>query len=253
MKHVKTLRNKVFEYVKEKYGSDIEYPWMRYPDYAVFRHNDNKKWYGLVMNIPRNRLGLSGEENIDILNIKLDDILYRDLLLKQDGFFPGYHISRGNWISVSLDGTVDFSEISSLIDRSYAVTASTASRQKIRAPKQWIVPANPKYYDIEHAFDYDDVINWKQGRGIRKGDTVYMYVAAPVSAVLYKCEVIKTDIPYYFTDGKLTLNALMAVRIVRRYSPDVFPFDRLKDEFGIYAVRGPRGVPSAFIKAAQDE
>ena len=75
-------------------------------------------------------------------------------------------------------------EICRWIDESYAVTASKEKKQKIRPPKEWIIPANPKYYDIEHAFDGTKEINWKQGRGIRPGDMVFMYAAAPVSAMV---------------------------------------------------------------------
>ena len=101
-----SLRDEIFQYVKKKYNCEVEYLWERFPTYAVFRHKDNKKWYGLVMNIPRSRLGLSGEDYVDVLNVKLDDPLLRDLLIQQDGYFPGYHISRGNWISILLDGSV---------------------------------------------------------------------------------------------------------------------------------------------------
>ena len=101
-----SLREEVFRYVKKKYNSEIECLWARFPTYAVFRHSDNKKWYGLVMTIPRSRLGLSGEDYVDVLNVKLDDPLLRDLLIRQDGYFPGYHITRGNWVSVLLDGSV---------------------------------------------------------------------------------------------------------------------------------------------------
>ena len=45
-------------------------------------------------------------------------------------------------------------------------------------------------------FDASDEIDWKQGAGIIKGDTVYMYVGAPVSAILYKCKVTEVDIPH---------------------------------------------------------
>ena len=116
-------------------------------------------------------------------------------------------------------------------------------KEKIRLPKDWIIPANPKYYDIEHAFDNADEIDWKQGRGIRVGDTVYMYVAAPVSAILYKCKVLETDIPYEYQDRNLVLKELMKIRLLKRYDPEEFTFDVLKEDYGIYAVRGPRGVP----------
>ncbi len=33
-----------------------------------------------------------------------------------------------------------------------------------------------------------------------------MYVAVPVSAILYKCKVTETNIPYDYQDGSLTSN-----------------------------------------------
>ena len=36
---------------------------------------------------------------------------------------------------------------------------------------------------------------------------------------------------------------VMKIRLLKRYKPDKFTFDRLKGEYGIYAIRGPRGVP----------
>lgn len=70
-----------------------------------------------------------------------------------------------------------------------------------------------------------------------------MYVAAPVSAILYKCKVLETDIPYEYQDRNLVLKALMKIRLLKRYDPEAFTFDVLKEDYGIYAVRGPRGVP----------
>lgn len=98
-------------------------------------------------------------------------------------------------------------------------------------------------HGIIHAFDNAEVIDWKQGSGILVGDTVYMYVAAPVSAILYKCEVLETDIPFSFADENLTIRALMKIKLIRRYSPDAFSFEILKDNYGVTAIRGPRGIP----------
>ena len=161
-----TLRDQVLDYVRTKYQGRIEYLWMRYPSYGVFRHADNQKWYGAVMDIPRSKLGLSGDEFVDVLDVKPGDLFLMDLLLKREGFFPGYHMNRGNWISVILDGTVEYDEICELIDRSYIATASAATRKAIRPPKEWLIPSNPKYYDSVHAFDDTDEIRWKQGGDI---------------------------------------------------------------------------------------
>ena len=66
---------------------------------------------------------------------------------------------------------------------------------------------------------------------------------APVSAILYKCKVLETDIPYEYQDRNLVLKALMKISLMKRYDPEAFTFDVLKEDYGIYAVRGPRGVP----------
>ena len=243
-----SLRDKIFEYAKDKYRSEPEYLWIRFPDYAVFRHEDNKKWFALIMDVPKEKLGLSGSERVDILNVKLSDPFLVDFLVAQAGYMRGYHISRGNWISILLDGTVPFEDICRWIDESYTVTASKQKKEKNRPPKEWIIPANPKYYDIEHAFDKAKEIDWKQGAGIKTGDTVFIYVAAPVSAILYQCKVTKTDIPYDYRDGDLTIKFLMKIRVIKKYKRDVFTFEKLKNEYGIFAVRGPRGVPHSLLE-----
>lgn len=122
-------------------------------------------------------------------------------------------------------------------------TAKPKKEQKIRLPKEWIIPSNPKYYDIEAAFRASDEIDWKQGAGIKKGDTVYMYVAAPVSAILYKCTVTKTDIPFLYDNGHVRMKALMKIKLLKQYPRDRFTFDTLGKDYGIFAVRGPRSVP----------
>ena len=244
-----TFRDDVIKYVKKKYKSNPEYLWRRYPEYAVFRHEDNRKWFAIIMDVPRERLGLPGDERVDIINVKPEDPFLADILIQQEGFFKGYHFSKGNWVSILLDGTVPQETIFGLIDDSFTATASAQKKQKMRPPKEWIVPANPKYYDVEHMFDHKKETEWKQGSGIKTGDTVYMYVAAPVSAILYKCKVTETDIPFEFADENLTIKALMKIKLLKRYKPDEFPFDVLKEEYGIFAVRGPRGIPHSLSEA----
>ena len=51
------LRNSVFEYIKKKYSVSPEYPWKRDNTSAVFRHSDNNKWFALVMEVGKDKLG----------------------------------------------------------------------------------------------------------------------------------------------------------------------------------------------------
>lgn len=132
-----------------------------------------------------------------------------------------------------------------MIDKSYFSTASKQKKQRCREPKDWLVPANPKYYDIVHAFDKQKIIDWKQGTGIIKNDIVYMYVTSPISAILYKCKVIEIDIPFDYKTKKLTISKLMKIKLLKRYKEDEFTFEKLKNEYGIFAIRGPRSVPNS--------
>ena len=240
-----SMRSEVIEYIKKKYKADPEYLWKRYPDYAVFRHSDNRKWFGIIMNISYEKIDSEKSGMVDILNVKLEDILMRDYLVSLDGYYPGYHISRGNWISIALDGTVPFEAVCELIDIGFSATASKKKKKALRQPKEWLIPSNPKYYDIIHAFDDTDTIDWKQGAGIIKNDIVYIYVGAPVSAIMYRCKVLETDIPYNYHSDGLTIKALMKIKLLKRYEADQFTFERLKTDFGVFAVRGPRGVPNS--------
>ena len=49
--------------------------------------------------------------------------------------------------------------------------------------------------------------------------------------------------------ANLTIKALMKIKLLKRYKPDKFTFDVLKEEYGIYAVRGPRGITNSLSEA----
>ena len=58
------------QFILEQYSVEPDYPWMKNPNFAVFRHSNNQKWFALIMDIPRSRLGLPGDESIDVVNLK---------------------------------------------------------------------------------------------------------------------------------------------------------------------------------------
>ena len=243
------IRQDVTDYIRSQYGVDPDHPFDRDTDSSVFRHADNRKWFGLIMNVSGVKLGLGTTVSINIINLKIDDPVFRDMLIQQPGIIPAYHMNKKQWITVFLDGTVQKERVYDLIDASYRATASKKKKLKDREPKEWIIPSNPKYYDVIKAFEEADEIDWKQGAGIMTGDTIYLYVGAPVSAILYKCRVTQTDIPYSYQDRNLTIKALMKIKLLKRYNKDEFTFKVLNDEYGIFAVRGPRGVPFSLSEA----
>lgn len=109
-------------------------------------------------------------------------------------------------------------------------------------PKSWIVPANPKYFDIIQAFKKNNEIIWKQSSNIKKGDIAFMYVASPISAILYKCVVTEVNIPYDYEDKNLRINRVMKIKLLKKYDRKFMTFEKLNN-YGIVAIRGQRNCP----------
>lgn len=115
-----------------------------------------------------------------------------------------------------------------------------------RMPRTWIIPSNPAYYDVVKAFSESDKTHWKQGRGICVGDTVFLYVAAPYSSVMYRCEVLQTDLPFPYADEHVRMDALMLLGVRQRYPAHLINRAVLAD-FGVTTVRGPRYMPAELL------
>ncbi len=121
-------RAQLTEYIGETYNADEERPWAKFPNYAVFRRRENGKWFALVADVPKSKLGLAGGGSIDVLNVKCDPLLIGSLR-RESGFFPAYHMSKESWITLALDGSVADEKIKWLLDESFAVVAPKARRR----------------------------------------------------------------------------------------------------------------------------
>ncbi len=123
----KSLRNAVFELARERYSTEAEYLWAKMPNFGVLRH-PNGKWYAVVMDIPECKLGLPGNELVDVVNLQVDPVMSGSLRATP-GIFPGYHMNKEKWITVALDGTISMEQIAILVDISYDI-AGTKSRKR---------------------------------------------------------------------------------------------------------------------------
>ncbi len=119
-------RQEVFEYCRQQYGTEPDYPWQ--DGNAVLRHRDNNKWYGLVMGVERDKLGMSGDGEVNVLNVKCDPALAGSLRM-QPGFFPAYHMNKEKWLSILLEGPQPDDEVKRLIDLSYQLTREKENRR----------------------------------------------------------------------------------------------------------------------------
>ena len=56
-------RNELEAFIMETYNAVADYPWRKSPNHEVFRHCSNRKWFALIMDVPKNKLGLQGKES----------------------------------------------------------------------------------------------------------------------------------------------------------------------------------------------
>ena len=119
-------RQEIFNWAKQQYGTEPEYPWA--DGNAVLRHKENNKWYAVILEVRRDKLGLDGEGIVDVINIKSDPMLIGSLRTRP-GFHPAYHMNKDKWISIRLDGVISQDEIKELIVLSYKLTGPKKDKQ----------------------------------------------------------------------------------------------------------------------------
>ena len=114
-------RSELEAYIAEIYSIEGEHLFTKYPSFLVFRHSGNRKWFAVIMDIPRRNLGLTGEGEISVVNLKCDTRLIGSFR-EEPGIFSGWHMNKAHWLSVALDRTVEDEKIRFLVDMSYELT-----------------------------------------------------------------------------------------------------------------------------------
>ena len=237
--------SRLFRAAMDAYGIEGDHPFSGDSVTTVLRHSVSRKWFALVMHIPRDRLEPGGEGTVDVVNLKNSPLMMGSLT-QEPGIYPAYHMNHSSWISVLLDDTVPDDTLFALLDMSYQLTFP---KKIARSPghfriSRWIVPANPRWFDLDVILrpDKDGCFLFKQSSSVCVGDTVYVYVAAPVSAIRFKCEAVEVNIPDDYRDNHVTVKKLMRLRIEREYADPPVSLSLMR-EHGVTTVRGPRSMP----------
>lgn len=228
--------NRITNKIKEIFNDNPEFLWDDNST-GVFRNSKNKKWYGIIMNI--NKEKLDGEnKDIEVLNLKISPQKI-EKLIEKEGFYKAYHMNKKYWITIVLDDTIKDEIIIELINESYGYTKET---------NEWIIPANPKYFDIISYFNSEKEIEWKQIKNINKEDIIYIYVGSPYSAILYKCQVIDINIKSHYEEFK----EAMKLKLIETYPKEKYPFDIIKD-YDLKAIRGARRMSQKLIDKINED
>lgn len=117
--YISKQANDIIKYVNNKYNDSLEFLWDKYPPFGILRNKHNNKWYALLGSIYGSTLNIDKEE-IEIINLKLDKDLIKELLIK-DGYYEAYHMNKKYWITIVLDNSVNISDIYKYIDYSYNI------------------------------------------------------------------------------------------------------------------------------------
>ena len=128
-------RQELIEFIFDEYSAEPDYPFPMDDVTCVFRHIDNRKWFGIAMVVPYRTIGISREGNVDIVNVKCNPIMTGSLRGKP-GFRPAYHMNKDRWITILLDGSAGKEDIAVLLDMSWQMTASKIRMKKEHKQKQ---------------------------------------------------------------------------------------------------------------------
>ncbi|MGV3010173.1 MmcQ/YjbR family DNA-binding protein [Streptococcus thoraltensis] len=237
--------NRLANYLINTFEDKTDNPFAKFPGFTVFRHPSNSKWYGLVGTIKREKLQLGTEkwsqkalhEEVEIINIKVEPERLSDLL-KISGIYPSYHMSKKTWITIVLDDRLSDEDLFALVENSRTLVAPRTLSNPNGAD-YWVIPANPKYYNIDAEFVENPEILWTQKASIKAGDWVLIYMTSPIKAIRYACKVLETDIDNKGHRDNPKIKQLMKLSLKQTFLDDQLPLE-LMAEKGVRAVRGPR-------------
>ena len=233
--------NRLAAQVEQQFQDSFDRPFTKEKDYVVFRVPGNAHWYGIIMRVARSKVCGGDEESlIEIINLRAEEQELEKLLC-EPGIYPGWHMSKKRWISVVLDDTLSDDRIMALIHASRNLVAGTSVR---KAANEWIVPANPNYFDLYHYLRLNSVREWSQPVNVKPGDIVYIYASAPDSAIVFRTVVVECDLPNPHYPSSSRRKKMMRLKVVKRYPKELLTMKVLRT-FGVRSMQGSKHMPLA--------
>lgn len=111
---------------------------------------------------------------------------------------------------------------------------------------EWVITCNPDFYKVEEAYAKEPILDWRQSNNIEIGDIVYIYVAAPIKAILFETKVVAIDKPTSTIDDSdfiivgenyVGKDRYMELELVKTFPKELLDYEFLKDN-GLGTVRG---------------
>ena len=108
------------DYILKTYKIKGDFPFKEDFETCVFRHKDNKKWFGILMKVNQNKFISGASGQVWVLNLKCESCLIQGLI-GSDGVYRAYHMNKNHWVSVIVEQASE-NGIKFLLDVSYNLT-----------------------------------------------------------------------------------------------------------------------------------
>ena len=145
--------NRITNYIIDKYNDKPEFLWEKYEDFGIFRNKTNNKWYAIIMNINKKIIDKKENKQINIINVKTDEKTI-EKLIKEKGYYKGYHMNKKSWLTITLDETIKDEIIKKHIDKSYDLIANKSGIKEKELSE--------KVYDYLTKIPKGKVVTYKQ-------------------------------------------------------------------------------------------
>lgn len=130
------IKDEVLKIIETEYDIKPVCPWKKDPKSMTFNTKETGKWFALIMSVSKRTLGLQGDDEIWIMNVKANE----DFIMFMDdygrGIIPAYHMNKKHWITVFLDGTVEITVIKELLNNSYLLVTDSPTKRIYEAVKR---------------------------------------------------------------------------------------------------------------------
>ena len=130
-------------------------------------------------------------------------------------------------------------------------TKKTSKKAVVNEQREWILPCNTSYYDIDNALKSLKRIDWRQTTQLNKaqvGDIIYIYCKnKKVSEIVYKGAILAVnkmediiDDSRYSADGAISAGPCIEIAVFRVYElQGELTYAKLKEHGLLSRLQGP--------------
>jgi predicted DNA-binding protein (MmcQ/YjbR family) len=122
-------RENIINFALSLEGAMADKPFPEDFDTTVLRHAGTGKWFGIIMHISGNKVGLSPDIKVDVMNVKCkpeDTFTAREI---SSGILPAYHMNKKHWNQINLFGVLPDGLVQHLIRHSYSEVVKKLPRK----------------------------------------------------------------------------------------------------------------------------